>query len=84
MAVPLTGHVAALVMGQVVVSPHIINIVEGTNMTYTIRPGDTFHSIAMMHSMSTEELMRANPGVNPYNLRIGQQIVIPMGHQGRR
>lgn len=53
-------------------------------MIYTIRPGDTFHSIAMMHGISTEELMRANPGVNPYHLRIGQRIVIPMHYRRYR
>lgn len=47
-------------------------------MTHIVKPGDTLAGIAAMHGVTLAELMRANPGVNPYNLRIGQRINVPM------
>lgn len=46
---------------------------------YTIRQGDSFYSIAQRYNISVQELMRANPGINPNNLQIGQAICIPRG-----
>src|SRR5690554_5223634 len=45
---------------------------------YTIMAGDTLYSIAMKHNTTVNEIIRANPRVNPYCLRIGQRICIPM------
>ncbi|AEN88915.1 MULTISPECIES: LysM peptidoglycan-binding domain-containing protein [Priestia] len=39
--------------------------------------GDTFYSIAKKYSMTVQQLQDANPGVDPANLQIGQQIIIP-------
>lgn len=47
--------------------------------TYTVRPGDTFYSIARIYNTSPALLAAANPGVNPQNLQVGQQIVAPYG-----
>ncbi|WP_416197123.1 MAG: LysM repeat-containing protein [Sporanaerobacter sp.] len=44
---------------------------------YTIKAGDTFYSIAQMFNVSVQELMAANPGVDPNNLQIGQVICVP-------
>ena len=44
---------------------------------YTIRQGDTLFSIGQRFGVSVEALLRANPGINPNNLRIGQLICIP-------
>ncbi len=41
---------------------------------YTIRPGDTFSSIARRHDMSVEDLMAANPDTDAKTLRPGQKI----------
>lgn len=46
-------------------------------MTYTMQSGDTFDSIAEKYNIPVEELLRVNPGVNPYDLYVGQQIEIP-------
>ncbi len=46
-------------------------------MTYTVQSGDTFDLIAEKYNIPLEELIRVNPGVNPYDLYIGQQIEIP-------
>lgn len=44
---------------------------------YTIQPGDTLNNIASRLGVSVSGIMAANPGINPYNLRIGQTICIP-------
>ena len=44
---------------------------------YTIKPGDTFYKLGQQFNVSVEALMRANPGVDPNNLQIGQVICIP-------
>lgn len=44
---------------------------------YTIEPGDTLNDIAFRLEKSVSEIMRANPGIDPYNLQIGQIICIP-------
>jgi len=46
---------------------------------YTIRPGDTFFGLAQRFNTTVEAIQRANPGVNPNNLQIGQRICIPSG-----
>lgn len=44
---------------------------------YTVRPGDTFYLIAQRFCVNVHDLMRANPGVDPNNLMIGQLLCIP-------
>jgi hypothetical protein len=44
---------------------------------YTVRPFDTFWSLASQFDTSVEALLAANPGVDPNNLFIGQMIRIP-------
>src|SRR5699024_10049423 len=46
---------------------------------YTVRSGDTFYSLASRFGTTVEAIQRANPGVNPNNLQIGQVICIPGG-----
>jgi LysM repeat protein len=45
--------------------------------TYVIKAGDTFQKIAPQLGTTADEIVRANPGVDPRRLRIGQKIVIP-------
>ena len=49
---------------------------QGT-MAYTIRSGDTLYLLANRYNTTVEAITRANPGIDPYNLRIGQVICIP-------
>ncbi|HHU82686.1 MAG TPA: LysM peptidoglycan-binding domain-containing protein [Firmicutes bacterium] len=49
---------------------------DGT--VYTIRPGDTFFGLAARFNTTVQAIMNANPGVDPNNLQIGQQICIPV------
>lgn len=44
---------------------------------YTIRAGDTFYKLSQQFGVSVEAIIRANPGVNPNNLQIGQRVCIP-------
>ena len=46
-------------------------------MSYTIKSGDTFWSIAQSHGTTVGALEAANPGVNPSGLQIGQVINLP-------
>jgi LysM repeat protein len=42
--------------------------------TYTVRPGDTFASIAETTGVTVEELQELNPRVDPNSLTVGQKI----------
>ncbi|MGE4273071.1 MAG: glycosyl hydrolase family 18 protein [Desulfitobacterium sp.] len=44
---------------------------------YTIKAGDTFYKLSLSYGVSVNEIIAANPGVDPYQLRIGQRIKIP-------
>ena len=44
---------------------------------YTIKPGDTLYSIAMSFGITLEELLAANPDLNPNYYQVGQVICIP-------
>lgn len=45
---------------------------------HTIKAGDTFYMLAKQYNILLEDVLNANPGVNPYNLQIGQQVCIPV------
>jgi len=45
---------------------------------YTIQPGDTFFLLAQRFGTTVEAIQAANPGVDPQNLQVGQQICIPV------
>lgn len=47
-------------------------------LTYTIEAGDNFSFIAAEFDISIAELEAANPGVDPTNLQIGQEIRVPV------
>jgi g-D-glutamyl-meso-diaminopimelate peptidase len=47
--------------------------------TYTIRPGDTVYTIARRYYTTINRILTANPNLSIYNLRIGQQIIMPYG-----
>jgi spore germination protein len=44
---------------------------------YRIAPGDTLWHIAYKFHINTNDLLLANPGINPNQLRVGQKINIP-------
>jgi LysM repeat protein len=68
-----------LQVGQIICIPLAVPPIvcpPGT-FTYTVRAGDTFFSIARRFGTTVDALIRANPGVDPDALLIGQQICVP-------
>ena len=45
--------------------------------SHTVKAGDTFYRIARNHDTTVEALQRANPGIDPARLRIGQKLKVP-------
>ncbi|QGG47140.1 muramidase family protein [Heliorestis convoluta] len=45
---------------------------------YTIRPGDRLYRLADFFGISLDDLLEANPAIDPQNLRPGQVICIPL------
>ncbi len=43
-----------------------------------VRPGDTLWALAQETGSSVEALLLANPGVQPENLRIGSELIVPL------
>lgn len=50
---------------------------------YTIKAGDTLYKLSITYGVSLSSIFEANPGVDPYQLRIGQQIKIPRAARKR-
>ncbi|MTI49604.1 MAG: LysM peptidoglycan-binding domain-containing protein [Firmicutes bacterium] len=46
---------------------------------YIIRPGDTLYNIATRYYTTVDRIITANPDINPRNLMIGQEIIVPYG-----
>lgn len=47
------------------------------SIIYTIKPGDTFYTLAIRFNTTVAAIERANPTVDPNRLQIGQEICIP-------
>lgn len=43
---------------------------------HTIRPGDTLYNLAMQYGTTVQNIIDTNIALNPYDLRVGQQIYI--------
>lgn len=46
-------------------------------MVHKVIAGDTLYLIAKMHSIKLDDIMDANPNIDPYNLMIGTELIIP-------
>jgi g-D-glutamyl-meso-diaminopimelate peptidase len=65
-----------------VIGPNTFRMLERYMLgydVYTIRPGDSFYSIALRYHTNLTLLLAANPGLDPNQLIVGQQIVVPYG-----
>jgi LysM repeat protein len=51
----------------------------GEYRRHVVQPGDTFYKLAKKYNTTVEAIIRANPGVDPYNLQVGTTIRIPCG-----
>ncbi len=59
--------------------PHSVNRrCPANHYTYVIRAGDMLYEIANRFNVNLSNLLAANPGVDPYYLRIGETICIPV------
>lgn len=47
-------------------------------LIHVVKAGDTLYLIARMHEVKLDDLMAANPGIDPYNLMIGTELVVPV------
>ena len=45
--------------------------------TYRIRPGDTLYLIARRYYTTVPNIITANPQINPNNLQVGREIIVP-------
>jgi len=50
---------------------------EGAGGTYAIRAGDLLGKVAKEHSTTVDKILKANPGLNPNRLKVGQVINLP-------
>ena len=46
---------------------------------YKIKSGDTIYKIVNEFGSTVEQVMMSNPGIQIYNLQVGQEIIIPVG-----
>lgn len=47
-------------------------------IVHTIRRGDTLYLLSRRYNVSVNDIMNANRNINIYNLRIGDEICIPV------
>lgn len=45
-------------------------------VTHVVKAGDSLYKIAQQHQIPVETLMAQNPGLDPYNLQVGTEIMI--------
>lgn len=51
------------------------------SVPYTTKAGDTLAAIARIYGTTVQDIINANPDIDPYYLRVGQQICIPLTMQ---
>lgn len=69
---------APIINTPVVVTPTDLPTPTPTPVKYTVVQGDTMLAIAFRNGISLEELLAANPEVNPRLLSIGTELIIPL------
>lgn len=68
---------SALVPGQ--------NLLINTDkVRYIVSEGQTLFSIAQEYGVPLEQLIKANPGLDPLNIRPGDTVYIPVDTPGER
>jgi len=66
-----------IVTDIIVVSPVADEECPPSYVVYIVQAGDTLYKISRRYRTTVDELIRANPGIDPNNLRIGQKICVP-------
>jgi peptidoglycan endopeptidase LytF len=67
---------ANLQIGQAVCIPSL-PACPLNSIPYVIEPGNTYYSLAKIVGLPVDELIMANPGIDPNNLQVGQVICLP-------
>ncbi len=57
--------------------PNLQPTATSTPRFYTIQLGDTYSAIALNYGVTVNDLILANPNVNPNALLVGQEVLIP-------
>lgn len=72
-----------VVEGQTLMIPQKGGAPKGGTLTaagfHTVKPGESFGSIAKKYSVSTDALTKANPKINPAKLLAGARLALPAG-----
>lgn len=58
-------------------------IPECDGIVHTILRGDSLYMIAREYNITVDDIMNANPDLNPYNLQIGMEICIPIAGENQ-
>jgi len=66
-----------IVTDIIVVSPVADEECPPSYVVYIVQAGDTLYKISRRYRTTVDALIRANPGIDPNNLRIGQKICVP-------
>ncbi|MBE6036813.1 MAG: LysM peptidoglycan-binding domain-containing protein [Clostridiales bacterium] len=45
---------------------------------YTVQPGDSLYMISRKFGLTLDAVLVANPGLDPYNLRVGMRLCLPI------
>lgn len=54
-----------------------LTLLSGCAYYHVVQPGDTLYGLSKDYGVSVQEIQRSNPGVDPYNLQIGQRVKVP-------
>ena len=76
-AAPASSSVASTDDGRRRDSHTIPVKASGVTVQHVIAQGDTLSSLARRYSVSLSSIEKANPGLSPSRLRLGQQVTIP-------
>ncbi len=52
-------------------------LLAGCSYYHVVESGDTLYKLSHDYGVSVQDIQRANPGVDPYNLQVGDRIKIP-------
>jgi len=70
-----------LIIGSYICIPRVAVTCPPGSTFYVIAPGDTLFSLARRFGVSVADIIVANPGIDPFNLRVGQRICIPQAQK---
>ncbi|MGC2872855.1 LysM peptidoglycan-binding domain-containing protein [Ihubacter sp. rT4E-8] len=51
---------------------------EPQQTIHVVEAGDTLYLIAKKHGVKLDDIMNANPSIDPYNLMIGTELIVPL------